>query len=91
MSSGSCRSISDSEGGTIFAVMDTMYAAEIARFLGVTNQRAHQITRTDPTFPRPVETDPHRRWKRAAVERWAEAQWWGTRPWRQPPSDSQAG
>ena len=65
-------------------VMDALRAADIARLLGVTRQRAAQFAATDPTFPQPAETEPHRRWDRAEVEAWAERCWWDTRPWRQP-------
>lgn len=47
-------------------------AHEIAELLGVTRQRVDQLTRTDPTFPKPeAELKSGRVWKRALVERWA--------------------
>ena len=63
--------------------MDKLRAAEIAKYLGVTDERVRQIAATDPSFPQPLEAEPHRRWHRAQIERWAEEQWWDTRPWRQ--------
>ena len=69
---------------TVDCVMDNLRAAEIARFLGVTDERVRQLAARDPSFPQPVETEPHRRWDRAEVERWADEHWWGKRPWRSP-------
>ena len=67
------------------AVMGKLRAAEIAKYLGVTRERVRQIAATDPSFPQPVETEPHRRWDRAEVERWAERHFWGTYLWRRRP------
>ncbi|MGZ8576759.1 MAG: helix-turn-helix transcriptional regulator [Actinomycetota bacterium] len=67
--------------------MDTLRAAHVAKLLGVSHERVRQIAQRDPTFPQPVATEPHRRWDRAEVERWAERYWWGTRPWRTPTTD----
>jgi hypothetical protein len=35
-------------------------------------------------LPEPSDVDPagRPRWKRAAIERWAKREWWGTRRWR---------
>lgn len=45
--------------------------AEIARLLGVTRERVHQLRQT-PGFPRPVDHLPNGRlWWREDVERWA--------------------
>jgi hypothetical protein len=37
--------------------MDTQRSVDVASFLGVSKQTVDQITRTDPRFPRPVETE----------------------------------
>ena len=65
--------------------MDTLRVVDVAELLGVSYERVRQIAAADPSFPSPVETERPRRWDRDAVERWAEAHWWGTRPWRQRP------
>jgi predicted DNA-binding transcriptional regulator AlpA len=47
---------------------------EIAEMLGVSPQRAHQLSREYADFPDPeVEISAGRVWKRAAVERWIKA------------------
>ena len=44
---------------------------EIAEMLGLSRQRADQITRTYPDFPEPeVELASGRVWRRSAVEDW---------------------
>ena len=46
--------------------------AEIAEMLGVTRQRIHKITLTDPTFPQPeAKLSAGHIWKRADIEAWA--------------------
>ena len=62
--------------------MDKLRISEIARYLGVTRERVRQLAAREPSFPRPVESEPHRCWDRADVEAWAEHWWWDTRPWR---------
>jgi len=48
--------------------------AEIAEMLGVTRQRADQLTRAYADFPKPeAELSAGRVWKRAAIERWIRA------------------
>jgi predicted DNA-binding transcriptional regulator AlpA len=48
-----------------------MGAAEIARRLGVSPGRVHQILATDPTFPKPRATlSMGKVWETADVERW---------------------
>jgi hypothetical protein len=54
---------------------------EIGRDLNVSAERARQVAADDSTFPAPASEKPLR-WSRAKVERWAERQWWDTRPWR---------
>lgn len=50
--------------------MDLMGVAEIAERLGVSKQRAEQLTRTD-RFPKPVSTLASGRiWRQRDVERW---------------------
>ena len=59
---------------------------DIATYLGVSKQRAHQLTR-DPSFPAPfIQTVGERWWRRSAIETWARRRWWGTRPWRRRPA-----
>ena len=54
---------------------------EIAKLLGVTKQRAHQIAER-PGFPSPLAEDAHGRvWSRWEVQRWAK-KWRSARPWR---------
>jgi predicted DNA-binding transcriptional regulator AlpA len=58
---------------------------DIANYLGVSKQRAHQLTK-DPGFPAPtVQTLGERMWGWRMIEAWARRKWWGTRPWRQWP------
>lgn len=52
--------------------MDLVGVAEIAALLGVSKQRADQLTRT-AAFPKPVsELASGRIWRRRDVERWIE-------------------
>ena len=80
--------ISSSAGdfANLALVMDTLRATHVAKLLGITRERVREIAQRDPTFPQPVETEPHRRWDRDEVERWADERWWGTKPWRQRPA-----
>ena len=54
------------------AVPGLVGLSDIARMLGVTRQRAHQLAASEG-FPAPVETigDRIRTWSREAVEDWA--------------------
>jgi predicted DNA-binding transcriptional regulator AlpA len=59
---------------------------DIANYLGVSKQRAHQLTK-DPSFPAPfIQTFGERMWRRSTIEAWARRRWWGTRPWRRRPA-----
>ncbi|MEZ5217865.1 MAG: AlpA family phage regulatory protein [Ilumatobacteraceae bacterium] len=47
-------------------------ASDVARRLGVSRQRVHQLMRDDPTFPAPVTTiDRTHIWDMAEVDKWA--------------------
>jgi hypothetical protein len=59
----------------------TMRHGEIAAFLGVTRQRAVQLSAMDG-FPPAQEIAGRPMWRTETIEAWAEANWWGTRPWR---------
>lgn len=49
-----------------------MGAAEVAKLLGVSRVRVHQIAATDPTFPKPIaELAAGRIWDRVTIEEWA--------------------
>lgn len=61
-----------------------MNVADIARYLGVTPQRVHQLVPT-ADFPSPVDEMWSREWDRAEIEAWAERAWWDTKPWRERP------
>ena len=67
--------------------LDTMRVVDVAELLGVSYERVRQIAAADPSFPSPVETERPRRWDPAEVEAWAEAHWWGKRPWRERPAE----
>ena len=54
---------------------------EIAAFLGITRQRAVQISAMDG-FPPVEETAGRPMWRTEAIEAWAEANWWSTKRWR---------
>jgi hypothetical protein len=58
-----------------------MNLTALGRYLNVSTERARQVAKADPTFPKPASDQP-RRWSRAEVERWAELHWWDTRPSR---------
>ncbi len=59
-----------------------MRLTEIACYLRVSRQRAHQLA-AGRAFPKPVERlQPGRVWERSVIEAWAEREWWGSRPWR---------
>lgn len=58
-----------------------MGAAEVAKLLGVSRVRVHQIAAADPTFPDPVaELAAGRIWEREAIEEWARQRGKGSRP-----------
>jgi hypothetical protein len=62
---------------------------DIARMLSVSKQRAHQVA-IEEGFPAPVEFDPRGRlWDCTEIERWAEREWFGSRPWRKKPRKKQ--
>lgn len=55
---------------------------EIARYLGVSKQRVHQLA-DGQGFPRPAKRLPSGRlWEAFAIDEWARREWWGSRPWR---------
>jgi hypothetical protein len=65
---------------------DRFQLADVARHLGVTKQRVHQLS-AERGFPTSgTQADGLRWWDRVTVERWAEREWWGTKPWRTTPS-----
>jgi predicted DNA-binding transcriptional regulator AlpA len=50
-------------------------AAEIAKMLGVTRQRVHQLS-SDPDFPKPdAALSAGKIWTRSSIETWMEAHW----------------
>jgi predicted DNA-binding transcriptional regulator AlpA len=52
--------------------MEPMTAGDVAKLLGVSRQRVHQITDEDPTFPQPVMVlGVGRVWERSDIEKWA--------------------
>jgi prophage regulatory protein len=54
---------------------------EIAELLGVSKQRAHQISE-EKGFPAPLAEDTRGRvWSRYEVQAWAK-RWRGEKPWR---------
>jgi predicted DNA-binding transcriptional regulator AlpA len=57
--------------------------ADIAQLLGVSRQRANQLTR-EPNFPVPDRSDRRgRAWSREAIEEWLlEVNWFESKPWR---------
>jgi predicted DNA-binding transcriptional regulator AlpA len=55
---------------------------EIAEYLGVSKQRAHQLA-AGRGFPRPTKRlRSGRRWEASAIRAWATREWWGSLPWR---------
>ncbi len=49
-----------------------MTAGGVAKLLGVTRQRVHQLVMNDPTFPAPAVDLPNGRlWEREEIEKWA--------------------
>lgn len=54
------------------AHLDLVGISEIAEMLQVTRQRVDRISRTDPSFPKPVaEIHAGRIWDRADIRVWA--------------------
>ena len=52
--------------------MDPMTVGDVAKLLGLTRQRVHQIMDEDPSFPAPAATlSVGRIWNRLDVEKWA--------------------
>jgi predicted DNA-binding transcriptional regulator AlpA len=52
--------------------MEPMTASDVAKLLGVSRQRVHQIMEADLTFPAPAATlSVGRVWERADIEKWA--------------------
>ena len=65
---------------------DFIRIADIARYLGVNKQRAHQLAGTRG-FPRPAKRlRSGRLWEPFAIDEWAKREWWASRPWRERPS-----
>jgi predicted DNA-binding transcriptional regulator AlpA len=63
----------------------TLRVKDVAAYLRVSHQRV-SVMYAEGKLPKPDHVDrvgPI--WKPAAIERWAEAQWWGTRRWRRRP------
>ena len=54
--------------------LDLVGPGQIAQMLDLSRQRVDQLTREDPTFPRPeAELPSGRVWMRAAIVKWAKA------------------
>lgn len=59
-----------------------MWLTEIAKYLGVSKQRAHQLAAMRG-FPRPSRKLQSRRlWEASAIREWARWEWWESLPWR---------
>jgi predicted DNA-binding transcriptional regulator AlpA len=57
---------------------------EVAQYLGVSKQRAHQLAGS-PGFPSAARSaDGRRAWTVSDIEEWAHEEWWGVKPWRRP-------
>jgi predicted DNA-binding transcriptional regulator AlpA len=55
---------------------------EIAEYLGVSKQRAHQLA-AERGFPKPARRPRSGRlWEPRVIERWAVENWWDSKPWR---------
>jgi hypothetical protein len=69
------------------AMLDRGYMrhGEIAVFLGVTRDRAVQLSAMDG-FPPVQEIAGRPTWRTETIEPWAEADWWGTKRWRVRPA-----
>jgi hypothetical protein len=55
--------------------------ADVARYLGVSVQRVAQMV-TEGKLPASRRDHLGPYWTPSTIERWAERQWWGTKPWR---------
>jgi predicted DNA-binding transcriptional regulator AlpA len=59
-----------------------MRLVDIAKYLGVSKQRAYQLA-GERGFPRPAQRlRSGRRWEASAIRAWARREWWGSLPWR---------
>src|SRR3989442_1189731 len=58
-------------------------SADVARYLGVSHQRIAQMVAEGKL---PAQRHDHHgpSWTPTAIERWAQREWWGTKPWRTP-------
>ena len=67
----------------VLALLDDGYVRlkEIGQMVGVTLQRAQQLT-AEPGFPEPSHVVGRSRlWRRGEVERWATRSYWARKPW----------
>ncbi len=54
--------------------MEPITTGDVAKLLGISRQRVHQLTEDDPSFPAPAAVlSVGRVWERADIERWARA------------------
>ncbi len=58
-------------------------STEVARYVGITHQRVTQMV-AEGKLPAPRRDHFGTSWTASQIERWAEREWWGTRPWRNP-------
>ncbi|MDP9201114.1 MAG: helix-turn-helix domain-containing protein [Gemmatimonadota bacterium] len=58
-------------------------SVDVARYLGVTHQRVTQMV-AEGKLPAPRHDPVGPLWTPSVIERWAEREWWGTKPWRIP-------
>jgi excisionase family DNA binding protein len=58
---------------------------DVARYLGVTHQRVTQMV-AEGKLPATRRDHLGPSWSESAIERWAEREWWGTKPWRKSPA-----
>lgn len=66
------------------SVSDRFQLEDVARHLGVTKQRVHQLA-AERGFPRSDTGQGLRVWDRATIVDWADRKWWGSKPWRTAP------
>jgi hypothetical protein len=62
-------------------MLTRLRSVDVARHLGVTHQRVTQMV-DEGKLPAPRRDHLGASWTAGAIERWAERQWWGTKPWR---------